>query len=60
MVLIVRAIGEALMVETLLLGSVFVLASLLLWLLADSDDDNVGGGLRQPALVPIPVRHHQR
>ena len=48
------------MVEPLLLGTVFVLASLLLWLLADSDDDNGGGGLRQPALVPIPVRHHQR
>ena len=28
--------------------------------LADSDDDNGGGGLRQPVLVPIPVRHHQR
>ena len=32
------------MVEPLLLGTVFVLASLLLWLLADSDDDNGGGG----------------
>ncbi len=60
MVLIVRAMGETLMVEPLLLGTVFVLASLLLWLLADSDDDNGGGGLRQPVLVPIPVRHHQR
>ena len=52
--------GETSMVESLLLGTVFVLASLLLWLLADSDDDNGGGGLRQPVLVPIPVRHHQR
>ncbi len=60
MVLIVRAMGETSMVEPLLLGMVFVLASLLLWLLADSDDDNGGGGLRQPVLVPIPVRHHQR
>ena len=58
MVLIVRAMGETSMVEPLLLGTVF-LASLLLWLLADSDDDNGGGGLRQPVLVPIPVRHHQ-
>ena len=56
----VRAMGETSMVEPLLLGTVFVLASLLLWLLAGSDDDNGGGGLRQPVLVPIPVRHHQR
>ncbi|MED5320136.1 MAG: hypothetical protein VYC94_00995 [Cyanobacteriota bacterium] len=60
MVLIVMVMGEALMVEPLLLGTVFVLASLLLWLLAGSDDDNGGDGLRQPVLVPIPVRHHQR
>ena len=59
MVLIVRPMGETSMVEPLLLGTVFVLARLLLWLLADSDDDNGGGGLR-PVLVPIPVRHHQR
>ena len=55
----VRAMDHTSMVEPLLLGPVFVLARLLLWLLADSDDDNGGGGLRQPALVPIPVRHHQ-
>ena len=60
MLFIVTAIGETSMVEPLLLGTVFVLASLLLWLLANSDDDNRGGGLRQPALVPIPVRHLQR
>ena len=60
MLLIVHAMGETSMVEPLLLGMFFVLASLLLWLLADSDDDNGGGGLRQPVLVPIPVRHHQR
>ena len=60
MLFIVHAMGETLMVEPLLLGTVFVLASLLLWLMADSDDDNGGGGLRQPVLVPIPVRHHQR
>ena len=60
MLFIVTSIGETLMVEPLLLGTVFVLASLLLWLLANSDDDNGGGGLRQPALVPIPVRQHQR
>ena len=60
MLLIVRAMEDTSMVEPLLLGTVFVFASLLLWLLADSDDDNGGGGLRQPVLVPIPVRHHQR
>ena len=60
MLLIVTVMEETLMVEPLLLGTVFVLASFLLWLLADSDDDNGGGGLRQPVLVPIPVRHNQR
>ena len=59
MLLIVRAMEGISMAEPLLLGTVFVLASLLLLLLADSDDDNGGGGLRQPVLVPIPVRHHQ-
>ena len=58
MLLIVHSMEDTSMVEPLLLIAVFVLASLLLWLLADSDDDNGGGGLRQPALVPIPVRHH--
>jgi len=60
MLLILRAMQDTSMVEPLLLGTVLVLASLLLWLLADSDDDNGGGGLRQPVLVPIPVRHSQR
>ena len=60
MLLIVRPMEDTSMVEPLLLGTAFVFASLLLWLLADSDDDNGGGGLRQPALVPIPVRQHQR
>ena len=60
MLLIVRCMEDTSMVEPLLLGSFFVLASLLLLLLADSDDDNGGGGSFQPALVPIPVRHHQR
>ena len=60
MLLIVRAMEGTPMAEPLLLGTVFVLASLLLFLLADSDDDNGGGGLRQPVLVPIPVRHQQR
>ena len=60
MLLIVHAMDDTSMVEPLLLFAIFALASLLLWLLADSDDDNGGGGLRQPALVPIPVRHHQR
>ena len=48
------------MAEPITLATVLFVASLLLWLLADSDDDNGGGGLRQPVLVPIPVRHHQR
>jgi hypothetical protein len=34
----------------------FVVLALVLWLAVDSDDDNGGGGLMQPALVPIRVR----
>ncbi len=30
--------------------------ALVLWLSFDSDDDNGGGGLMQPALIPIRVR----
>jgi hypothetical protein len=30
--------------------------ALVLWLSFDSDDDNGGGGLMQPALMPIRVR----
>lgn len=30
------------------------------WMLVDSDDDNSGGGLMEPTLVPIPVRHTRR
>ncbi len=37
-----------------------LLASLLVWLLVDSDDDNTSGGLRQPVLIPIPVRDQRR
>ena len=48
------------MVELSLLGTVFLLAGLLLWLSADSDDDDSSGGLHQPVLVPVPVRHQRR
>jgi hypothetical protein len=30
--------------------------ALVLWLSFDSDDDSGGGGLMQPALIPIRVR----
>jgi len=30
--------------------------ALVVWLSFDSDDDNSGGGLMQPALIPIRVR----
>ena len=33
---------------------------LAVWMLVDSDDDNSGGGLMEPTLVPIPVRHIRR
>ena len=46
------------MAEPITLAAVLFAASLLLWLLADSDDYNGGGGLRQQVMVPIRVREH--
>ena len=48
------------MAEPITLVALLLVASLLLWLLADSDDDNSGGGLREPVLIPIPVRDQRR
>ena len=48
------------MAEPITFAAVLFVASLLLWLIADSDDDNGGGGLRQPVMVPVRVRDHQR
>ena len=41
-----------------LLFSAIVLGvlAMVVWLSFDSDDDNGGGGLMQPALIPIRVR----
>jgi len=47
------------MTELVLLGAVLGLLGLAFWLTADSDDDNGGGGLMQPAMVPVPVRHRR-
>jgi hypothetical protein len=41
------------MTEFLLLGGVLALLGLVMWFGIDSDDDNGGGGLMQPALVPV-------
>ena len=48
------------MLELSLLGSVFLLIGLALWMVADSDDDDRSGRLRQPVLVPVPVRSQYR
>ncbi|QNJ09220.1 putative conserved membrane protein [Synechococcus sp. Minos11] len=48
------------MLELSLLGSVFLLIGLALWMVADSDDDDRSGGLRQPVFVPVPVRSQYR
>ena len=48
------------MLELSLLGSVFLLIGLALWMVADSDDDDRSGGLRQPVLVRVPVRSQYR
>ena len=48
------------MAEPITLVLLLLVVSLLLLLLQDSDDDNSGGGLRQPVLIPIPVRDQRR
>ena len=48
------------MLELSLLGTVFLILGLALWMGTDSDDDDRSGGLRQPVLVPIPVRQQYR
>ena len=48
------------MAEILALTAFMLAASLILLLLTDSDDDNGGGGLREPVLIPIPVRDQRR
>ena len=49
---------NTLMAEPLTLVALHVIVSLLL--LQDSDDDNSGGVLRQPVLIPVRVREQQR
>jgi len=46
------------MTEFVLLAGVIGLLALI-WMGLDSDDDNGGGGLMQPALVPVPVRNRR-
>ena len=48
------------MVEVLAAGGLVMALALAVWLLLDSDDDTGGGGLMEPALVPIPVRSNDR
>lgn len=43
------------MTELVLLAGVIGLIALI-WMGLDSDDDNGGGGLMQPVLVPVRVR----
>ena len=51
---------NTLMAEPITLALLLLVVSLLLLLLQDSDDDNSSGGLRQPVLIPIPVRDQRR
>jgi len=48
------------MVELLTATLALTALGVALWMMADSDDDNSGGGLMEPVLVPIPVRHTSR
>jgi hypothetical protein len=41
------------MTEFLLMTGVLALLGLVVWMALDSDDDNGGGGLMQPALIPV-------
>ena len=47
------------MAELILFSGVVALFGLAFWLATDSDDDNGGGGLMQPVLVPVRVRHNR-
>ena len=47
------------MVETVAAVATFALVILAFWFLTDSDDDNSGGGLMEPALIPISSRERQ-
>jgi hypothetical protein len=44
------------MTELFLLVGVLGLFGLAMWLSVDSDDDNGGGGLMEPVLIPVRVR----
>ena len=44
------------MFELLTAITALFLIMLAFWLMADSDDDNSGGGLMEPALIPISTR----
>ena len=48
------------MLELSLLGTVFLLVGIALWMVADSDDDDRSAGLSQPVLVPVRVRSQYR
>ncbi len=47
------------MADVLFAAGVLVLLGLVFWLAIDSDDDNGGGGLMQPALVPVRVQRQR-
>jgi len=47
------------MIELTVLIAVTTLAMITFWLLTDSDDDNRGGGLKEPVLIPIQLREGQ-
>ena len=47
------------MTELILFSGVVALFGLAFWLATDYDDDNGGGGLMQPVLVPVRVRQNR-
>ena len=55
----VRPLNSDAMAELMLAAGVITLFGLAYWLATDSDDDNGGGGLMQPVLVPVRVQRHR-
>jgi hypothetical protein len=47
------------MTDLMLVVGIALLLGLAYWLGTDSDDDNGGGGLMQPVLVPVRVQRHR-
>ena len=48
------------MIELLTAIGILALCTLALLIIADSDDDNSGGGLMEPVLIPAPAKKYRQ